>query len=198
MTETIGKTDSGEQSLESESIPDFSRNVEINGLPFVFNGRVDRTAKEVIFQLCIPTWEEEARLIEISSEELSKREIMNPHDLRLSKGLIGWLTARPTGTNIADICVSEIRSVTPRLARESRYVGAEGIGNFLFDNFLLCADTNGWRATLSIAGSGPLSNEDLRDWYQRKGFSTIGDKGDYIRTPREPDTTQVIGEFLEK
>ena len=69
----------------------------------------------------------------------------------------------------------------------------KGYGRKLLNTIIEWADTNGKRLALNPAASGGLTQEQLKDWYERNGFKYVGDY--MVREPKgkttEAGTTEV-------
>lgn len=140
------------------SIQESSRQVQIEGLPFLFKETIDEKNKEVSLNLVLPSGAEEKKF---------------------NDGIIGYAYASQIPE--ADLYIEKIQSLSDTLPPESKYHDVQGIGRFLMDNLLSVADMRGW----SIAGfpytNGRLDNSEVAAWMVRKGFTE--NKGDYMIRP---------------
>lgn len=144
---------------EGAPIQEFSKEVEIGGLSYIFKGTVNGITKEVSLNLLVPPGEETGE--------------------KVSDGVIGYVNASEIPE--ADLYIEKIQSFSDVLPSGSKYFDVQGIGRFLMDHLLSIADARGW----SVAGfpytNGRLDNREVSDWMERKGFTDT--KGDYMIRP---------------
>jgi len=172
-----------------EDVKEFVENVEIDGLPFVFKGRVKEQSKGVYLSLYIPNWKEEVEKIH--------KELQAPWGL-VHDGEIGFITLDQSDVKDADVYIQRVRSHTQWLPEDSKYHHEKvHVGRFLMDNALAYADMKGWKVTAFAYTDGRLTDADIYKWLQRKGFPSPMTPGELIRQPRSPDTNQPITRFLK-
>ncbi|MDO8452255.1 MAG: hypothetical protein Q7S79_00730 [bacterium] len=177
--------------VESAKQKEFSMDVEIDGLPYIFKGTVPDNPEGIILSLHVPNWEKELDKIrkKIASGEMFPGPEVNT--FRLYQGRIGFINLTPHDKPAADLHIERIRSNTWIVPKDSPYYDVHGLGRFLMNNMLTLADVKGWSIEGSPYTDGRLTDEHVYSWLQRKGFKD-NKKGELVRQPQKPDTTQSI------
>lgn len=171
----------------SERMREFSENIEIEGLPYIFRGAISIPKKLVNLSLRMPSVDGDVARLMI--EHGVPKEYARD-------GVIGYVAAHKSQNTVADIYITGIRSYTDKLPEDLQYHHAR-IGRFLMDNLLALADIRGWKVEAIPASEGRLSNRDLYSWLQNKGFSTPELSPVVVRQPQEPDMIQPIAKHIK-
>lgn len=167
----------------SEGIEEFSEHIEFDGLPYIFKGRVSRNTKNVDLFLYIPNWKEEVAKI--------PKNPTTPYHL-IHDGEIGIISLGASGDKTADTVMGRVRSHAGWLSEDSKYRNAH-IGRFMMDNLLAITDMNKWSVSAFPYTDGRLSDDDVLDWLNRKGFDELG-----IRKPQQVEENQPVVKILRK
>ena len=155
----------------TEQFKEFSVPVEMDGLSCIFTGKISEIDRDIQLSLLMPP---------TAASHMQE---------------IGYVIAsRPQG-NEADLYIDKIRSHTDSLPEDSEYKKVH-VGRFLMNNLLAFADTKGWKVMAFAQTDGRLSDQDMYDWLERKGFPSPSKPGDMIREPQIPDLTQPITAIL--
>ena len=169
-----------------EHTKEFSSMVEIDGLPFVFKGKIDEDKKDIYLSVLLPTENEDIKRV-------SNKAGM-PHSL-MAYGEVGYIAAGVAEGKESELYISRVRSHAGWLPPDSKYRNAH-IGRFLMDNLLALADMRGWKMSAFAYTDGRLSNEDVNAWLERKGFSPSAESSELVRQPQESDSKQPIVRLL--
>lgn len=182
----------GQQEVTSPNPPtpeepkpkEFSVNVTIKGLPYIFKGNIPEgpDPSEINWGIYIPYW-----------KALVPKMRNNWGSAFDHKGEIAYVSASGQKgiKGEKELYISRIRSDTWVLPKDSRYYDAKGLGQFLMNNLLTLADMKGWQASAMLHPEGRLDDHEMRKWMTRKGFD-----GQTRRKPQAPDMTQVITQIM--
>ncbi len=190
---------------EVKELLHFRQEVQINELPYIFEGDIPEKPDDFEWFVSIPDYKVERAGI----EERIKNGDLNPnfeshyamYDLVGPRvGILDIDKVQPKD-QAPSIGVSLIASHTEHFALYSSYYEAKGIGSFLLDNLCALVDIKGWRIYLAPSDRGwGLGQSDLVNWYKRRGFRHSGEFskdmrasfGGMQRTSQVPNRSQVI------
>jgi hypothetical protein len=202
-----GSTPAVEESLIPQ---DFRLEVDIKGLPYIFEGNVPNDPTDFKWTVSVPNWEEQ----KAKAEEVLTQGKINPNWVRelpahdLGEGRVGAL--KVTKVDPADggksLGIDMVETATVYLPKELGYYNAEGIGSFLLDNLCAFADIKKWRIYLQpVDKGGNLTQDKIYNWYKKRGFQPAfkfpkesrDNFGEMQRRPTEPDVTQAIAKVIK-
>jgi hypothetical protein len=185
-------------SPEREKLAEFSLNIEIGNLPFIFKGSIPEKPAAFSFSIHVPNWQQEKTMIDKYVKDNGFFRSIELGSFVDNNGEVAYVDV--TQSEIADLYIQKIKSSAGIFPPGSRYHEAEGLGRFLMNNLLTLADIKKWSVTAFPYADGRLTNDDVRDWLLRKNFAYNEKKGyELIREPQpSPDMTQVIATVLKK
>lgn len=202
----------GRHNPEKELIKDipFREAVIINGLPYVFEGKIPEEPTDFDWSVSVPNWNEQevAAYKMMLDGKIPKHfdDWLKRHNLDSGRAGIIELEKAVPNDKAPSLRVGIVQTETHHFPPEFGYQDAVGVGSFLLNNICELADLKNWRVYLNpVDKGGALTQGDLYAWYQRRGF-----KDPYLfpkethysdhmqRMPRESDNTQAISKILEK
>lgn len=165
---------------------EFSVNVKIKGLLYIFEGTIPQTQDPSGF-----SWK-----VHIPYYRGLAPKMSDGRNFADNKGRVGAIYGDATKPVMGKkaISIGKIETDTSILPKDSPYYDARGIGHFLMDNFLALADIKGWTVTALLQPNGRLSYREMEAWVRRKGFSSK--TAPLHRDPQKPDMSQVIAQIL--
>ncbi len=188
----------------------FRQAVEINGLPYVFEGDAPTEPANFSWYVSVPNWEEQrpGTLERMADGRFSPHFYGTLEGHGLGNGRVGRVVVQRADPkdNMPAVRLDEIAADTLHLPEEFGYNDARGVGSFLLDNLCSLADIRDWRIYINPIdmGWGNLTQGDLMKWYQKRGFThdfqfPIDSRmdGGTQRRPRELDVSQAIVDILQ-
>lgn len=181
MAETASSTP---VAPEGPKPKEFSVNVKIKGLPYIFKGNIPEgpDPSDVNWGIYIPYWK---ALVPKMQNSWGSSFTHNGEVAYVSAG------GQKGIKDEKELYISRIRSDTWVLPKDSRYYDAQGLGQFLMNNLLTLSDIKGWQVSAMLHPEGRLDDHEMRKWMTRKGFDWLT-----RRKPQSPDTTQVIAHIM--
>ena len=192
----IGSESPTISSPEQGKLTEFSLNIEIGNLPFIFKGSIPEKPAAFSFSIHVPNWQQEKTMID---KYVKDNGFLSPVELSSfvdNNGEVAYVDV--TQSEIADLYIQKIKSSARIFPPGSQYHETEGLGRFLMNNLLSLGDITKWRITAFPYTDGKLTNEGVRDWLLRKNFTYNEKKGyELIREPQQsPDVTQAIARVI--
>lgn len=195
---------------EKETIP-FSREVEIRGKKYIFDGTIPKEPTHFKWYLRVPNWEEQKKKLE---EQIAKGEISTSLFERIQLAMEGATFDPWTGAVASvivapdvskdgktDLLLNHIQTMARVLPEEYGYRGAPGLGSFLLDNLGALADHSGWRIYLNpSARESGLDGYNLAKWYERHGYvyPSADSSNGFQRNPQPPNQNLAISKILQE
>lgn len=180
----------GSQDVPLKERPkEFSIEVQIDGLPFMFEGTVSAANKRAYLSLRLPNIEDEMARMQAAG-------IPIPEEMKI-EGVISFIGGVKSESDRADLYITTIESFANKLTPESKYHNAHA-ARFLLDNLLTLADIKGWRISHMLTAGRRLSEDEVEARLKLRGFSRVSLSDNImIRQPQPPDTSQPIVKLLD-
>lgn len=162
--------------------------VEVDGVPFIFEGGVSDKPKNVVLSLRMPMDE---------IQRLESSDISIPDEMKID-GVVGFVGGMPAGNEQADLFITRIRSYSEVLTKDHKYQDVH-VGRFLMNGLLAIADKKDWRLSVISgidAGHSRLSSDEMLNWFTRKGFEFDGSSTG-IRQPKKSSEEHPVLNALE-
>lgn len=203
--------------------------IEVGGLPYVVEAEVPKMPDSFDLFVRVPEeeWTAAKPLVdaEVGQNPHFARMYRNEATFRLGEGRVGSVFIHSTepADDARAIYISRIQSSNGYFPKGNKYLDAKGIGSATLDAVCTIADARGWRVYLEpLDRGGRLMQDELIEWYQRRGFAFEHDyrqahsipwphgegrddgvrmmysvHGSMMRLPQEPDPSSLIVNALQ-
>ncbi|MDX1765961.1 MAG: hypothetical protein R3313_03340 [Candidatus Saccharimonadales bacterium] len=181
-------TNPGPQEFDTNPTPgslEFSRDLEIQGLSYVFEGTIPQNPGSFEWVMRIPDWSKNDLVRWTDEVPFAIRALQSLRALKLGDGTVGIIRAAEYNSDTGQaIWLSRIQTATrSSVPREHDYHDANGVGSFLLDELCTLADQRGWEIHLTPEErrGSRLNQGQLYRWYLSRGFED--GVGDMVRFP---------------